>query len=324
MEKYPFESLCTPYVFRGELTFDNRQLSGLRWPLWEMTGREAGPRLCVMAGVHPNEVSSIEAAIRLQSCFVPETLRGSVSILPIVNLPALYYHTEYNCPVDGKNINFTFPGDPEGSFTEALCHALLFEWAEDAVLHVDLHGGDLRERVAKFVMYQRTGERTGDTFREKCARCFDADLVVGFEPTCMDQPGRALTALAKVGRNGVMSEAGANGIVDELSVRYHMDGVLNLTRYLGMVDGPLAPHVRGQVLCQDYAWVKSPADGFLRVFVEPGQYVIAKQLLGIVRDHFGRETGQVIAPTSGYVLWRMTHPVLCAGDSVLGLAIPAE
>ena len=72
------------------ITFSNPLLKDYTWPVCEITGAIAGPRLCVTAGVHVNEVSSIEAAIRLQSYFRPEELQGSVSIMPVVNLPALF------------------------------------------------------------------------------------------------------------------------------------------------------------------------------------------------------------------------------------------
>jgi len=323
MKMHPAQALCAPGLFRGEMTFENPILDGYRWPLFEVQG-SPGPRLCVMAGVHVNEVSSIEAAVRLQRCLGPDVLRGSVSIIPVVNLPALPKYTQYDCPIDGKNINFTFPGDPGGSFSEALCHALLFDWAGNADLHVDLHGGDLREQVSKFVMYQRSGEVEKDRLRERYARCFDADLLVGFDAAHMQQPGRALSALAKVGRHGVMSEAGANGVVDEVSVRFHLDGVLNLLRELGMARVPPIPPQRAQALCHDYIWVECPKQGLFRACVEPGQYVIAGQTLGVVRDHFGTQTARVVAPGDGYVLWRMTHPVLRAGDYALGLAVPAS
>ncbi len=233
MKRHPAEGERRPGHFRGEISFDVPALQGYRFPCFEIEGRRAGPRLCVMAGVHVNEVSSIEAAIRLQSHLSPDTLRGAVSVMPVVNQPGFYEYTQYNCPVDGKNILFHFPGRPDGTFSEALCHALLFEWAPDADVLVDLHGGDLRENVSQFVMFQRTARPDTDARHEALAKCFDADLVVGSDPSYMEQPGRSFTALARLGRTGVMAEAGANGIIDEHSVQYHLNGVLNIARLLG-------------------------------------------------------------------------------------------
>jgi predicted deacylase len=324
MSRHAAESEQQPGSFCGETSFDAPVLRHYRFPCFEIRGRKPGPRLCVMAGVHVNEVSSIEAAIRLRSLLPPDALAGNVSVIPVVNQPALYEYTQYNCPVDGKNILFNFPGRPDGSFSEALCHALLFEWAADADVLVDMHGGDLRENVAKFVMFQRTGDPELDARRESMAKCFDADLVVGFDPSHMDRPGRSLTALAKMGRSGVMSEAGANGVVDEGSVRYHTEGVLNLARLLGMLEGTPTRPTRPQRLCHRYIWVRCPVDGLFHAVVEPNEPVVRGQRLGEMSDLFGRVLGEVVAPESGYVLWRMTHPVLKEGAFALGLAVPAS
>jgi uncharacterized protein len=307
-----------------EISFDAPVLKEYRFPCFEIRGNHPGPRLCVMAGVHVNEVSSMEAAIRLRSLLSPDTLAGSVSVIPVVNQPALYEYTQYTCPVDDKNILFNFPGRPDGSFSEALCHALLFDWAAEADVLVDMHGGDLRENVAKFVMFQRTGDPEHDARRESMAKCFDADLVVGFDPDHMERPGRSLTALAKLGRSGVMSEAGANGVIDDTSVRYHTDGVLNLARLLGMIEGPMTRPIRAQRVCHEYIWVRSPVDGLFYAAVEPNDRVVRGQRLGEMRDLFGRVLGAIVAPEAGFVLWRMTHPVLREGAFVLGLAVPAS
>jgi predicted deacylase len=309
-------------VRRGELTFEDDVLAGWRWPVAEIRGDRPGPRLCVIAGMHVNEVSSIEAAMRLTRSFAPSTLRGTVSVIPVLNLPALYEHTEYACPLDGKNINFSFPGRPGGSFSEALAHALLRQWASAADLFIDMHGGDLRENVAKFVMYQRTGDPARDAAGRDLARGFDADLVVGLEPDLTAKPGRSCTALAALGRTGLLSEGGANGIVDEASVQYHLNGALNAARLLGMIDGPPAPAGRRQLDCERYLWIPTPADGFLRLTVEAAQPVAEGQLLGEVHDLFGRPQAELRAPAAGVVLWRMTHPVLRKGEFALGLAVP--
>ena len=324
MKRHPSETERRPGYFCGEISFDTPVLWEYRLPCFEVQGNQTGPRLCVMAGVHVNEVSSIDAAIRLRSLLSPDTLTGSVSVIPVVNQPALYEYTQYNCPVDGKNILFNFPGRPDGSFTEALCHALLFDWGADADVLVDMHGGDLRENVAKFVMFQRTGDPELDARREAMAKCFDADLVVGFDPSHMDRPGRSLTAMAKLGRTGVMSEAGANGVLDDICVRYHTDGVLNVARLLGMLDGPLIHATRAQRVCHQYIWVRCPVDGLFYAAVEPNDHVVRGQRLGEMRNFFGRVLGEVVAPEAGYVLWRMTHPVLKEGAFVLGIAVPAS
>jgi hypothetical protein len=309
-------------VFRHRLAFASPTLAAYAWPVCEIVGRTPGPRLCVTAGVHVNEVSSIEAAIRLQSLFDPDLLKGSVSIIPLVNQPAYGLFTEYTCPIDGKNIQFTFPGNPCGSFSEALCDAIQNEWAADVDCYIDLHGGDLRENVSKFVMFQRTADPAFNMRAELLARCFDAEIVMGLPQRLMEQNGRAATAFAREGRIALTTEAGANGIRDEASIAFHVDGVLNVAHQLGMIERK-PRFERARVLCHDYLWVKTPVTGELYATFEPGDAVEEGQDLGAIHNLFGQRVGQLQAPAAGLVLWRLTHPTVVAGIPVLGLAVRA-
>ena len=311
-----------PGVIRGMLRFNHPLLTPYAWPVCEIRGRAPGARLCVSAGVHVNEVSSIEAAIRLQTIFDPDVMRGSVSIMPLVNLPAEFKYTEYLCPVDDRNINFSFPGDPNGGFTDVLCDAIQNQWCSGADCYVDMHGGDLRENVSKFSMYQRTGNAERDAMRRRLANSFDADIVVGFDPSYLSSPGRPPTGFARQERIAIMSEAGANGVPDEASIDYHVNGVLNVARNLGILSDEPETFRRARVHCDGYLWVSCPASGLFYPAIEPAARVEKGQHLGQMRDYFGQDLADIVAPASGIILWRLTHPAIEVGTPVLAIAVP--
>nr|WP_280178105.1 M14 family metallopeptidase [Rhizobium anhuiense] len=291
------------------------------WPLCEIRGDRDGPRLCISAGVHVNEVAAIEAAVRLQKLFDPRKIQGSVSIIPLVNQPALYKYSEYVCPLDGKNINFSFPGDPNGSFSEILCDAIMNEWCVGADCYVDMHGGDLRENVSKFTIFQHTDDPVLDERARRMAMCFDAELVVGLPVAHIPKPGRPPTGFASKNRLAIMSEAGANGLVDEASVQFHVDGVLNVARALGILDTPSTEFQRARVPCDDYIWVACPTDGEFYSEVEPGDRIHKDQRLGTICDLFGETVAEIAAPETGFLLWRITHPSIPNGSPVLAIAV---
>ena len=86
-----------------------------------------------------------------------------------------------------------------------------------------------------------SGDSALDHKRQRLAQCFDADIVVGFGPEHLENPGRPPTGCARIGMTSVMSEAGSNGLLDEDSIAFHVNGVLNIARLLGMRDDE--PHV---------------------------------------------------------------------------------
>jgi len=93
-----------------------------------------------VAGVHVNEASSLEAAVSLWRALDPANLRGRISIMPGGQYSGACYGHSMNVPVDDKNIHWLYPGNPHGSFTEALADALLFDWSADAAALIDMHG----------------------------------------------------------------------------------------------------------------------------------------------------------------------------------------
>ncbi len=294
-------------IERGLLGFDNPALAEFRWPYVEIIGSEPGPRLCVMGGVHPNELSSLAAAVALGQSIAPEDLTGTVSIIPIVNLPGLYDHVKELCPVDGDNIHWKYPGDPDGSFSTALAHALLFDWSGDADALIDLHGGDLHEKFSRYTVWQRSGEAELDERNERLARCFDADFIVGLDSAHMERPGRCCTAAAALNRLSLVVEGGSDARFDESHMLFHLNGVMNVARELGLLGGRPVPARRRQLAIGNYHFVTAPADSLVIPRCEPGDLVEKDQVLMECRDSFGRRVGEVVAPVAGYLIWRTSH-----------------
>lgn len=305
-------------LHRCELTFDYPALAGWRWPAVEIVGQRPGPRLAIIAGVHVNETSSIEAVIRLQRTIDPGKLKGRISIIPIVNLPAVPVRSQYVCPLDGKNINFSFPGRPDGSFSEAIAHALLDDWASDADCFADLHGGDLCEEVSHFMVVQRTGDEAFDRRSLDIARCFDARIIAAIDPSHMDQPGRSVTGRARRRQHAAFAEAGRIGLIEEANVAYHLEGLLRLLHHLGMTE-TAPPKTREAIIITRYHWIPAPVDGFFRYHVEPAQKVAKGALIATAENTYGEEIAQVTAPEDGHVLWRITHALSPKDSFIIGL-----
>lgn len=302
-----------------QITFPAPALSGWSWAVQDIVGQTAGPRLCVMSGVHVNEVSGMEAVFRLRETFRRLPLKGSISLMPLANPPALPLRSEYICPIDGKNINFSFPGWPDGTFSEAFCDAILNEWAADADCLVDLHGGDLCEEVSRFTVVPTTGDPEFDNFNISLGKAFDPQIVVCLPPDGLDQPGRSCSGRAMQRKHAAFAEAGAHGLVDETSVAFHANGVLRIAQLLGMI--AKAPALSGSPFFADeYHWVPTEVDGWYTALVVPDEAVEEGQLIATVSDYSGRLLQQVKSPVAGRILWRWTHASVMAGRDLFGIA----
>jgi predicted deacylase len=316
----PPPTIVEPGIHKCELTFPYPSLDGWRWPAIDIVGQRPGPHLAVIAGVHVNETSSIEAAIRLQRAFAPADLKGRLSIIPVVNLPAVPLRTQYVCPLDEKNINFSFPGRPDGTFAEAIAWALLNDWARDADCFVDMHGGDLCENVAHFTVAQMVGDAEFDACNLDLAKCFDPQIVARLDPSHLKQPARSCTSRAQRRQHAAFAEGGRIGLIEEDNVAYHFAGVQRIANYLGMIE-TAPPKRREPTMIGRYLWVEAPVDGVYRYAVEPAQRVTKGAILAVAENTYGEALATVKAPEDGHILWRITHALAPQGSFILGLGV---
>ncbi|REL31796.1 hypothetical protein [Thalassotalea euphylliae] len=55
-----------------------------------------------------------------------------------------------------------------------------------------------------------------------------------------------------------------------------------------------------------------------------GRFIEKGEVLGVLKDYFGNELEQVIAPVSGYGIYGLKGPAIRKGDSVMTIAIPTN
>jgi predicted deacylase len=234
---------------RCEIDFDKpgRQAGYLRAPLSRNTSgwgvveipiyllaNGTGPTLLLTGGVHGDEYEGQIAISRLAQTLDPGTLQGRLILIPALNMPAAANGTRLS-PVDQRDINRCFPGNPRGTFSEMLAHfvdSMLLPMVDVSVdLHTAGHSADAAlstnmHYVADPAMRERT---------LAAAAAFGAPYNVVFWGV---DEGATLTS--SVERRGILSigtELGGWGRVNVEGVRIAERGVRNMLKHLGMVDG---------------------------------------------------------------------------------------
>jgi len=262
----------------------------------------------VTAGIHAAEYTGIEAAIRLGRTLDPADVRGILLVIPLLNRPGFYERSVYVNPEDGDNLNRLFPGDPKGKWGERFAHRLLTEIVTRCEYAIDLHAGDLIEELTPFVIYRETGEAALDDRIRKMADAYGARWAVKSAPTG-ERPGSLYALAALNGVASMLAESGGRGLLIEADVVRHVDGVTNVLRAIGALDG--APkRVPPPRVASSFDWLRSPVEGIFHCRVTVEQQVAAGDVVGELVDLVGEPLATVKAPVSGVVLFLVTSPAI--------------
>ncbi len=102
---------------------------------------KGSPEVLVTAGIHGDEGPwGVWAIHKMLGGVILDELKGTLRIVPVANPLAM--EVDARCsPVDGLDLNRTFPGRPRGSHTERLADAITRHALGDADSVIDLHGG---------------------------------------------------------------------------------------------------------------------------------------------------------------------------------------
>jgi len=303
---------------QGWLTIGETPAGPLRVPLVLINGRTDGPTLCITAGVHAAEYAPIDAAMRLLGTIQPDTLRGAVIVVPVTNMRMFEHRAGFVSPLDGLNLNRIAPGRKDGSISEILADVLLREVIAASEYHIDLHAGDLGELLLPFAGYALTGRRELDEKGEALARAYTPSLISLATPdgTIPPFPGSLNFSATRNGVVSILGESGGNGTLEEADVQTHLQGVQNIMRYLGMIDG--GPPVNGpRISARDRIVLRAARAGLVHVGVRIGDRISTGQEVAVIRNVFGDVVERMCAPGSGIAGLIWTHKVVNTGDPVV-------
>jgi predicted deacylase len=303
---------------RGFLTIGETPAGPLQLPVVIINGASDGPTLCLTAGVHATEYAPIDAVMRTVQALDPSALRGTVVAVPVVNLRMFEHRTGFVSPLDGLNLNKVAPGRNDGSISEILAHVLLDEVIGRAQYHIDLHAGDLGEMLLPFAGYAMTGRPELDAQGEALARLYAPRLISLATPGGTVPPFSDGIAYAAT-RRGVVSiiaDSGGHRTLQDADVRVHVDGIMNVMRYLRLVDGT-APAPGRRLVARDRTVVRATRAGLLRLQVAIGDEIAAGQVVAEVCNVFGDVVERVTAQGSGIAGLVWAHKVVNTGDPIV-------
>jgi predicted deacylase len=288
---------------------------GTKIPITIVHGAADGPVLALIAGTHGYEYPGITALQRVRKSLDPREVSGTIIMVHIANMPSFLGRTIYRSPVDGKNLNRMYPGDPEGSVSQRIAHVVTTEVMDRADYLIDLHAGDGNEALRPFVYMPVTGDTELDEASKGLAMAFGLDhIVVDKAPlrSSEDSVYTDQTALVR-GIPAITTETGQLGLNDDYWVDMAEAGILNVLRHLEMISGDEIVN-EGVTWLTDYEVIKSPGAGIFRADVRDGYHIAKGGKLGVLLDFFGEEIEEIRAPFAGVVNYVIATPPVSEGE----------
>ena len=291
-------------------------------PITVIYGGKPGPVLTLNAGVHGTEYVPIIALQRIMQEIKPEDLSGILILVHVANIPSFQGRSVYSNPIDFKNLNRVYPGKAEGTFSERLAYTLTNEIISRSDYYIDLHGGEFNEEMLSYLMFYY-GCPDADVCRKSkiMAHAMGNRYLVPLDfVSVMDSLSQYSEYEAMMqGVPAIAVEFGDRGEVDPSVLDFAVNGLINVIRTIGMLEGETFIN-ENPVYLTDEQSIKSEYDGIFYPLLNKGHYITKGTLLGFTTDYWGNRIEEFIAPFSGIITHIILSPVVNKGDGVVTLA----
>jgi len=275
----------------------------------ELVGEQDGPTIGISGSIHGNENAGSQTILELFRAIKDMPLKGRILLLPVANPRAFAVNHRFT-PLDELNLNREFPGSPRGNYTQQLADALANNYFNELDYHIDLHSGTDRPTVD--YVYIWNDEPLSRAFGSKCLY----RPVEGKEGTVYAGTTKSVT-MDRHGTKVVTVELGG-GIVDQGPyVERTLNGLLNMLRHLGVIEGEVKPSPK-QIVVTELVGIRPKHGGWLEPLCPAnGEVIKGGQLLGRVVSPYDFEVIEEI-PTpfenGVMIMQHLTRNVVEAGD----------
>jgi len=289
----------------------------------QLRGNSAGPHVLILGGVHGDEFEPMAAARELIRVIPQEVLRGSVTIVPVVNEPA--YLRGHRTAEDQRDLARTFPGREDGSITERIAHAAT-QLIGQADYVIDLHTGGTQWAVTPMVGYMLHADADVLAAQRRMARAFGLPVIWG---TSAGLDGRSLSVCRDAGVPAIYAEYQGSAVCHDSGVDAYVDGCLRVLAELELlprdaISARAQQPVPTPVLSEDprpnsghlQICNPSPCTGYWHSYVRLGQSVQSGDLLGTVSDLLGDQVVRIESQQSGIVIVLRTYPRVFQEDAL--------
>ncbi len=279
-------------------------------PVHVIRGKKSGPTVFVSAAVHGDELNGIEIIRRLRKLKILKRLRGTLILVPIVNIYGIMTLSRY-LP-DRRDLNRSFPGSAKGSLASRVAKTFFEQIVSKCDFGIDLHTAAIHRSNLPQI---RTN--TNNPFTLKLAKAFEAPVILHSELRDGSLRAEALEAGIPV----LLYEAGEALRFNETAIRIGVKGIVNVLRESEMLPRtPAKRRAKIPAMTKSSAWVRAVESGMVRTLKDLGDTVQQGQVIAYINEPLVDEGYELVAPFDGIIIGRSEIPLVQAGDAVFHIA----
>ncbi|MCA9102687.1 MAG: succinylglutamate desuccinylase/aspartoacylase family protein [Pirellulales bacterium] len=266
-----------------------------------------GPVVFITAALHGDEINGTGAIRQIIQDDALPLERGSLMLVPVLNLLGFDRHSRY-LP-DRRDLNRSFPGGANGTLASRMAHTIVDEIVSRCDFGIDLHTAAVRR-----TNFPSVRADLSDPQISRMAEAFGSEVIINGRG-----PNKSLRREAcAAGCPTVVMEGGEVWKVEPGIVETAVRGIGNVLRELGMIGGK-SDRPAYQLKIESTKWVRAEMGGFLRFHFSPGDIIEKGQPLATNTTLLGRHRSVLTAPFDSVVIGMTTLPAISPGEPVCHL-----
>lgn len=281
-----------------------------------------GPTAIFTGANHGDEYEGPIALWDLTHTIKAEALNGRVIIVPGMNYPALRAGKRTS-PIDGGNMNRSFPGNPAGTITEKIADYFQNTLLPMSDYVIDFHSGGKTMEFVPFCCAHVLEDK------DQQARCIAAMQAFNAPNSMMllEMEAESMydTAAENMGKVFIGTELAGGGSASAATIAIAKKGIRNVLIHAGITQGELeVAETINLDMPDENCFVFSESEGLLELCVDLGATVKAGDLLARVHNisRTGLEPTEYHAKIDGVFSGRHFPGEIKMGDFLGVIAVP--
>lgn len=286
-----------------------------------------GPKILMTAGAHGDELEgpiALKRIVEFLKDHISE-LKGQVTIIPAMNLPALNANTRIS-PLDGRDLNRSFPGHNIETVTGRITEFVSDQLVETADIVVDLHsGGNSLDFVPCAIMHKLADKKMYDKTKN-ALEAFNAPYTLELEE--IDADGMLDTFVEKKSKVFITTELRGGGRVSPEATNIAETGLKRLLAHFEVLPQIFNQSIESKVfeVPGSENFIHAEQSGIFEPLKALGEKVNSNEVIGYVHNFNSKQDAPMPlkANVTGAILALRAKALTEPGDCLFMIGQPQK